>query len=148
MNSVNLVGRIGNDLVLQKTKDGKSVLKINLAVRRKADKTDWFSCTAWNATADTISQHFKKGELIGLTGQLYTEEYEPEGGKKQTFTKIFINEFTFIESKKQESNTGILRSENAKQAYAPKKEESKPSSYFDKAEKEPLMDIDSDDLPF
>lgn len=146
MNSVNLVGRIGNDLVLNKTESGKSVLKINLAVRRKQDKTDWFNCVAWNGTADSISQYFKKGNMIGITGQLYTEDYTPDNGKKQTLTKIFVNEFTFIESKpKEEENTGLLRTETAKKAYAQTKK--KEESYFPE-EKEPLLEIDSDDLPF
>lgn len=133
MNSINIVGRIGNDVELKKTGTGKSYVRINLAVRRNAEKTDWFNCLAYNETAEQIALYFKKGELIGVTGQLFNDVDEE---KKITYTKIMINMFTFCSSK--------LDNEPKFEKPEPKKSV-RDIEGFDIGQQ---LEITSDDLPF
>lgn len=141
MNTVNIIGNIGNVLEVMKTANGKSVVKVNVAVRRNAEVTDWFNCVAYNLTAEKIAQYFSQGDPIGITGQLYTEQYEKDG-KKLSYTKIFINEFTFAgdtKKKKEPEYNGILKTKPVV------KEEPKKTDFkLDDVE----LDITSDDLPF
>lgn len=138
MNSVNLIGRIGNEVELFKTKDGKSVTKINLAVRRNKEVTDWFNLTAYGVVAELIHKHFAKRSMIGISGQLYTETYEKDG-KKISSTKVFVNDITFIDSKKNES-------ENDNQVILKKTNSFTKEEIYQKPDVE--INISDDDLPF
>lgn len=137
MNKFHTIGRIGNELVLEKTKAGKSALKINLAVRRNRDITDWFNLVSYNATAENIAKFFKKGDLIGIEGQLFNDTYEKDG-KKLTFTKVLVSEFTFCSSSSENKEEHTWQ----QQAKESKKVE---SNSWDTGEP---IDISSDDLPF
>lgn len=139
MNSVNIIGRIGNEVELKKTTAGKSVVKLNIAVRRKEDKTDWINCVCFGVVADIVFGHFKKGNKIGITGQLYTEEYEVKG-EKRTATKVFVNEVTFIEPSGQKSSDSVKIPE-------PTKEPTK-SNFASQNLKDINIEISDDDLPF
>lgn len=136
MNSVNLLGTIGNDVELGKTTEGKEYLRLSLAVRRKKDKTDWFNAVAYGQTAIIISQYFKKGHRIGITGQLFADTTEKDG-KKFSSTKIFINDITFIEKK---SDT----EQNSESTYTPRK----TSMTLDELKRDESIKIDDSDLPF
>lgn len=130
MISVNAIGRIGNDIELQKTKNGKFYARLSLAVRRDEEKTDWFNVVCYNATAENVYKFFKKGDLIGVTGTLFNDVDEE---KKVTYTKILMNSFTFCSSKTDGQ---------PKVASKPAKKEED----FDMGDI--TLDISSDDLPF
>lgn len=135
MNSVNLVGYIGNELELQKTKEGKSVVKVNLGVRRNKDKTDWFYCNAYGNVAELIHRSFAKKSRIGITGQLYTEQYVNAEGKNVSTTKVFINDITFIDKKEDsETQPKVLIKSQTKT----------PEEIW----ADQTLNINSDDLPF
>lgn len=139
MNSVNLIGNIGHDLELKKTKDGKSVLQFNIAVRNFSGNSDWFTCVAWESTADNIVKFFKKGNTIGINGSLMVDEYENKDGVKSKSYKIRVLGFSFCGSSKDDSEEmhSVISKPLKK---APVKDEE-----FDTGE---LLDINSDDLPF
>ena len=48
------------------------------------DKTDYFSCVAWRATADFVARYFGKGDMIGIDGYLTIREWEKDGVKHKT----------------------------------------------------------------
>lgn len=128
MNTVNLVGRIGNELELQMTRNGKPTVRINLAVRRNKETTDWFNLVAYNQTAQNITQYFQKGDLIGITGQLFAENWEKQDGTKVNTVKVLVQEYTFC--------NGNAKKEPFSVEESPK---------FDIGTQ---IDIESDDLPF
>ena len=98
MNSICLVGRIGQELELKHTQSGKEVVSFSLAVRRDKDITDWLDCVAWGKTAQLIADYCKKGSTIGITGRLQSRVWEDKEGKKHKETEVFVSEITFCES--------------------------------------------------
>ena len=85
MNSVTLTGRIGQDLDIRESKDGKTkILNITLAVRGiQKDSTSWINCTIFNGSAEYLNKYAQKGSLIGVEGRLQEESWEDESGNNR-----------------------------------------------------------------
>ena len=99
MNSVNLMGRLCNDIEIRNTTTGKAVGTFLLAVRAGKDKSYFFPCVAWEGTADTIAKYFHKGDLIGISGILTSRQYEDNSGSKRTVIEVNVNAIDFCSSK-------------------------------------------------
>lgn len=102
MNQVSLVGRLTIDPELKYTQNNKANTRIIIAVKRDKENSDFINCTAWNKTAELIAGYFKKGDMIAVTGNIKTGNYEKEGKKIYT-TEIWINGITFLGGNKKES---------------------------------------------
>ena len=67
MNKVFLIGNLTRDPEFRETPSGVPMCRFSIAVNRNyknADgerQTDFFNCTAWRNTAETISRYTKKG---------------------------------------------------------------------------------------
>ena len=76
LNQVILIGRLTHDPQIKKTETGKKVVEITIAVQRAFKsmdgiyETDFISCTLWQATAEMISEHCRKGTMIAVRGRL------------------------------------------------------------------------------
>ena len=131
MNQVNLIGRLTKDADVSVTKGGKKWARFTLAVNKGKDKPALFvDCTAWEKTADLVSQYFATGSQIGVTGELDQSEYQDKEGKNQRRTYVTVRQVYFIDSK------SYSKPSNPAQA---------PIPDFDTG---PTLDINIDDLPF
>lgn len=103
MNCINIIGRLTKDPELKFGQSGTAFARFTIAVARKMDKdkTDFFNCVAFKKTAEVISEYFKKGNQIGITGSLQTNEYEVNGEKRKS-VDIFVENITFLDKKKTE----------------------------------------------
>ena len=106
MNHVCLLGRIGQDLELKTTPNGKEVVSFNLAVPRNYNKeiTDWISVVAWKGTATLIAKNFGKGNLICIEGNIQTRNYDDKDGKKVYITEVIAEKVHFVTDKKGTNN--------------------------------------------
>lgn len=109
MNNVNLVGRLVREPELKYGKDGKAILKTSIAVNRNKEQTDFINIVAFGKTAELIAEYHNKGDLIALSGAIWTGSYEKEGVKVYTF-EVCVNQVTFVKSfvdtgKKEEAGT-------------------------------------------
>lgn len=130
MNTVNLIGRLTDDLMLQKTQSGKDVTKGTLAVDGFNEKTNFIRIVAWNKVAEVITRYCSKGSQIGVTGHIETGSYDDKDGKKVYTTEVIVD------------NVHLLGSKN---------DNTQPKQYKEpqyEVEPEPVLSIDSDDLPF
>ena len=104
MNRVILTGRIGHDIDLKKTNTGNSMVKLRLAVRVNKDQTDWHSVTAWDNTADKLSQYAHKGDLIIIEGRLTKRTVD-----EKTYTDIVASRIEILShSEKQQPKGGTF----------------------------------------
>ncbi|MDY4011354.1 MAG: single-stranded DNA-binding protein [Fusobacterium gastrosuis] len=103
MNCINIIGRLTKDPELKFGQSGTAVARFTVAVARKMDKdkTDFFNCVAFKKTAEVISEYFKKGNQIGITGNVQINEYEVNGEKKKS-VDVFVESITFLDKKKTE----------------------------------------------
>ena len=107
MNSINLIGRIANDLELRTTGTGKSVINFNLAVNRPVNyedvqQVDFIPIQAWNKTAENLNKYQKKGSQISVEGSLRIEKYSDAEGNNKTKTYVLAHGIEFLGSKPEE----------------------------------------------
>jgi len=99
MNSVNLIGRVTNDIE-QKAAGATTVAKFTLAINRiKKEEADFINCTAWGKTAELLEKYVKKGDRLAVSGQIRVEGYEKEG-KKIWYTSVNVSQIEFLQDKK------------------------------------------------
>ena len=101
LNKVILGGRLTSDPELKKTPQGISVCTFSIAVNRKGKDagTDFINCQAWRSTAEVISNYFKKGSSIVVTGSIQTRTWDDQNGNKRYATEINVEEAYFVDSK-------------------------------------------------
>ncbi len=95
MNSVNLIGRITNDLVLKDIGTGK-VVNFSLAINSKKDKAVFVNVTAFNQIAENLVKYQKKGSLIGLGGYLQDNSYTDKNGNNVYTLKVMATNIEYL----------------------------------------------------
>lgn len=113
MNKCTALGRLGKDIELTYSKDGKAIGKFSLGVTRKFNKdiTDWFNCVSFGKQAETLAQYVKKGQQLLVSGEIHFGSYDAQDGTKRYTTTLVINEFDFIAAGQNNNNNGAV-SEN------------------------------------
>lgn len=107
MNKVILIGRVTKDIELKKTNSGKSVVSFTLAVNRDYKNAegsydaDFINCVAFEKRAETISKYVHKGDKFSICGKLNTRTFEKSDGSKGYATEVMVDDFEFLEPKKQ-----------------------------------------------
>lgn len=110
MNSICIMGRVTKDIELKTTQSGVSVASFNVAVdRKRADKdgnrqTDFLTCVAWRSSAEFVAKWFRKGDRIGVEGELQTRKYTDKNGNSRTAYEIVVDNAYFCESKNNGQN--------------------------------------------
>ena len=93
MQVINISGRAGADSVIRETKNGDSILSLNVAVdQRVGDEksTNWYRCSIWGKRARTLAPYILKGTRVFICGELSISEYE---GKQQLNVRVNDIEF-------------------------------------------------------
>ncbi len=144
MNSVNLIGRLTQDINLQYIGvNNKAVTRFTLAVDKNLSKNKKDECKAnnvptsdfiriivWGKQAENCSKYLSKGKKVAISGAIQTGSYEDKDGKTVYTTDVLANRVEFLEwgdknkdtSSSDEFNYGVDSSE--------------------------LKDLDDDDIPF
>jgi single-strand DNA-binding protein len=114
INSVTLVGRVGQDPQPRYFEDGKCVLRMSLAVKRKyhpleysfrgirsgEEETDWFSLELWGRDAEYAGKFVTKGARIGVTGTLEVDSWRDKlTGEEKSSPKIVVRHLDILETK-------------------------------------------------
>lgn len=119
MNVVILMGRMTRDPELKYTSSGKAFANFSLAVQKTRDEAEFIDCVAWEKTAETIAEYFRKGNKILIQGRLNISTYEKDGENRK-MTRVMVYSFEFVES----ANTG--RNSNNKNNYDDEEDEGFP----------------------
>ena len=104
MNIVILLGRIVRNPELKYTSSGKAYASFTLAVQKNKNEAEFIDCTAWEKTAETIAEYFRKGNRILIQGRLSVNSYEQNGEKRRRM-RVVVNSFEFVESSKSSGNS-------------------------------------------
>ncbi len=105
MNSVVLVGRVGQDPEIKYFESGKSRTTFSIAVDRWNAKTkqreaDWFNIQLWDKKAESAAEWIKKGSMISIEGKILVQRWQtPEGEEAERYV-INASDFGFVGSKK------------------------------------------------
>ena len=124
MNKVFLIGNLTRDPELTETASGVAVCHFAIAVNRNYSsgegerQTDFFNCTAWRATAETIARYTKKGNKVAVGGSIQLRNYEDNQGVKRTAVDSIVQDIEFLTPKAGDSFDDVA---DAPRASAPKK---------------------------
>lgn len=101
-------GRLTKEPELKTTQTGKEVVSITVACNDNYDreKTYFFTVKAWQKTAVFISQYFHKGDMILVSGDLVTNEYEKDGQKRVSW-ELIAKEVNFAGEKKSSISISV-----------------------------------------
>lgn len=104
MNKVILTGRLTKDLVLEHTKQGTPLCQFTIATNRPVIRdgkreTDFITCIIWNKQAENLVKYQRKGNLLGIQGELRVDTYESDGKRKYK-SYVLVEEVEYLESKK------------------------------------------------
>lgn len=107
MNNCTFYGRIAKDIEINTTQSGMSVAKFSMAISRfkKDDPADFINMIAFNKTAETIAQYFKKGDPILVNTHVQTGSYVNKEGIKVFTTDFIIDKFEFTNARKSDNNS-------------------------------------------
>ena len=105
LNNIVLMGRLTATPELRTTTGGKPVTSFSIAVDRDTQdkKTDFIDVAAFDKNAEFAAKHLEKGRLIGIKGQLRTNEWTDKEGKKRKSYNILAERFYFADSKRAEA---------------------------------------------
>lgn len=101
LNNVVIAGRLTKDPELKYTPNGVAVVSFTVAVNRpfknhQGDyEADFVNHVAWRGLAETIANHFKKGDEIGGTGRIQTRSFENNEGKRVFVTEVVMENMSF-----------------------------------------------------
>lgn len=106
LNQVVLVGRLVQNLQINKTEKGKKVATVTLAIPRSFKNmegsydTDFIHCIVWDNVAENTKEYCKKGDIVGIKGRLQSRVIEQEE-KKETIMEVVGEKVTFLSSAKE-----------------------------------------------
>ena len=107
VNSVVVVGRVGQDPEMRYFDNGKVKTTFSLAVNRwdsrtKEEITDWFNIEVWDKQAEIAGEWVKKGRLVGVEGRVvYSTMHAPDRQTAERFL-ISLNNVPLMGTKKEE----------------------------------------------
>ncbi|MDR0968984.1 MAG: single-stranded DNA-binding protein [Lentimicrobiaceae bacterium] len=107
-NSVQLIGRPGNDPEVKTFENDRTVARFTLATNdyyynqkgERIDDTQWHNIVAWGKIAETVQKLVKKGKLIAIEGKLTNRTWEDKDKKSHQITEIILNEIITLEKDK------------------------------------------------
>ena len=106
INVVILQGRLTADPELKTTQAGKLVCSFRVAVQRKKYSddpplADFFEIVTWSALAEFVSHNFRKGDQIGIEGNLRENKFTDRDGRNRTYTNVTAINVHFIGGKRR-----------------------------------------------
>lgn len=99
INSVVLVGRVGQDPEVRYFDSGKVKTVLSIAVSRwtkDGDKTDWFRIELWDKKAEVAGEYAKKGALVAIDGRLALNKWQAPSGESREYYYIRANDIRLL----------------------------------------------------
>ena len=141
MNICTFIGRVGaKDAITRFTQAGKPVTGWSIAVDSgfgDNKQTLWIDCNWWGERSQKVAEYIRKGDRIGVSGELGTREHE---GK--TYLTLRVAEVTLC-GNKPEGESGGTSSTGARGG-APNRERPQRTPQAQDDETDPFKD----DIPF
>ena len=109
LNSINLVGRAGQDPEVKYFESGSVLCKFTLAVNRptRNKETDWFDIEVWGKPAEVAANYVRKGSQIGVQGSLRMDSWNDKTtGASRSKVIVRVDRIELLGSKRDAENGG------------------------------------------
>ena len=103
LNYIVIQGRLSKDPELRYTRNQTAVATFSVAVQRDYDreKADFIDVIAWRQTAEFVEKHFRKGQMIIVSGSLQMREWEDKHGNRRISAEINASNVYFCGDNKR-----------------------------------------------
>lgn len=106
-NTVQLIGRLGQDPEIVNFSDGNKMAKFSIATDdsykdkdgKKVERAYWHNIIVRGGLVDVVEKYVAKGKEIAIEGKLTNRTWEDKDGKKHYTTEIFCNELLMLGGK-------------------------------------------------
>jgi len=153
INRTVLVGRLTRDPELKRTANDAAVVSFTLAVNRQFTNSqgereaDFINCVIWRKAAENFVKFTNKGSLVGIDGRIQTRNYENQQGQRVYVTEVVVDNFSLLESRKDNSNDNT--NDNSNKAPSNNQSNNSNNNMSDPlADNSKPIDISDDSLPF
>jgi len=107
INTVTIVGNLGQDPEIRFTPSGVPVANFTVAVNevytnkdgQKVKKVHWFKVTAFKRLAEIVGEYCAKGSRIGVRGQLQYRQWRAGEGFNRRLVEIRARELELLSGK-------------------------------------------------
>jgi single-strand DNA-binding protein len=112
LNRVVLIGRLTRDPELRTTATGKSVVSFSIAVDKRIKPTDgsptadFFRVSAWEKTAEFVSNYLTKGRLVAVDGRLDTRKWTDANGTQRETVEIVADNVQGLDRPRDDQGGG------------------------------------------
>jgi len=107
MNTFNFTGNLGRDVEVKYAASGTAIASFSVPVKSgygDNEKTSWVRCAIIGKRAEGgLIQYLKKGQLVGISGELSINVYTNKEGVEKTSVEVFVKEIDLLGSKQQAS---------------------------------------------
>lgn len=116
VNKVILIGAVGKDPEIKTLQSGSKLASFSFATSEhfkdregvKQEKTQWHTITCFDPLASVVEGYVRKGSKLYIEGKIDYQQYEKDGEKK-TFTKIIMQNMSFLDSKGEQTASGASK---------------------------------------
>ncbi|WP_445748283.1 single-stranded DNA-binding protein [Polaribacter sp.] len=106
-NTVQLIGRLGQDPEVVTFQDGNKIAKFSLATDdsykdksgNKVERSYWHNIVVSGGLVKVVEGYVKKGQEIAIEGKLTNRSYDTKDGDKRYITEILVNELLMLGGK-------------------------------------------------
>ena len=121
MNRVFLTGNLTRQPELKLTPSGAKVCNLGLASNdrwtdqetgEQRESVTFVECEAWNRTAESIFEYFKKGDPMLIEGTLRFESWQTEDGQNRNRLKIRVNRWEFMRQRLDNDSENLSETES------------------------------------
>lgn len=115
LNNCQFIGRLGKDVDMRFTPDGKAVANIALAVGsswhdkngQKQEATEWVNVAVYGKLAELCGEYLAKGSQIFVQGRLKTEKWQDKTtGADRYTTRVNADTVQFLGGKSESKGAG------------------------------------------
>lgn len=157
LNVVALVGRLTRESELRYSSGGMAICRFSIAVNRRKrtgdnkweDEANFFDCTMFGKSAESINQYLEKGRQVSILGELRQSRWEQDG-QARTRVEIAVNSLQLLSSPSGERsetrrNDGGTRNQGS---YAPRQTSNGPVNAPPSMDMDGPEQFDDDQIPF
>jgi len=113
INTVTIVGNLGQDPDIRYTPSGVPVASFTVAVNeiykgkdgQKVKKVHWFRVSAIQRLAEVVGEYCSKGSKVGVRGQLQYRQWQDNDGQNHSLVEIRARELELLSGKNGNSAT-------------------------------------------
>ena len=114
LNSVTLIGHLGQDPRVNATQAGKCVVNLSVATSFRikdasgqyVDKTTWHDVVVWDKSAEFARDYLHKGSCVVVEGRIDKREYQDKDGNKRVSCEVVANRVQCLDKRESGQSRG------------------------------------------